>query len=373
MWLEAVKLLFLTALFWGAIPSNCQGYCFETQGVAQTRSKSWLSGEQDSFQRRVLFLDSCYVLTTIDTGTRYDFHSGSLILSTHWFAGSCCDAAVQVEFSFECIPGICGRTSAWVQNGRPNHLTNSECIRGDGRRCESKMDGRTIWRTWVSFGQSDTVAPLVWLVLWCSSTSRAFPFWLCMRRWMWAWVQNGRPNHPNLCGWMQHESEASWHIWCVCVLWTRPWEPNHKFDYDVWIRPWEPNHKFDYHACGLGHESRTINVTMMCGLGHASRTTNVCLCFYFFSFWRPWTKHESEPWMESTVKPSSPQWWWLEGSVSVYTYMRHVCVMCVTCVQHVNGEPMLRIIVPLDQRRLRWYRLCLFSALENMLRVRITF
>ncbi len=126
-------------------------------------------------------------------------------------------------------------------------------------------------------------------------------------------------------------------------VWIRPWEPNHKCDYDVWTRPWEPNHK--------------------------------CLFYVLFLFfWRPWTKHESEPWMQFTVKPSSPQWWWLEGSVSVYTYMRHVCVMCVTCVQHVNGEPMLRIIVlPLDQRRLRWYRLCLFPALENMLGVRITF
>jgi hypothetical protein len=89
MWLEAVKLLFSTALFWGAIPSNCQGY-----------SQIWISGEQDSFQRRVLFLDSYCVLTAIDTGTIYDeheFHSGSLILPTNCF-GSRCNAAVQVKF-----------------------------------------------------------------------------------------------------------------------------------------------------------------------------------------------------------------------------------------------------------------------------------
>jgi hypothetical protein len=31
----------LTALFWSAIASNCQGYCFEMQGAARARSKSW--------------------------------------------------------------------------------------------------------------------------------------------------------------------------------------------------------------------------------------------------------------------------------------------------------------------------------------------
>ena len=56
-------------------------------------------------------------------------------------------------------------------------------------------------------------------------------------------------------------------------VWIRPCEPNHRSDFDVWTRPCEPNHQ--------------------------------CL-FYFLFFLRPWTKHESEPWMESTVKPSSP-------------------------------------------------------------------
>jgi hypothetical protein len=175
--------------------------------------------EQASFQRRVLFLDSCYVLMAIATGTRYDeheFHSGSLILSTHWF-GSRCDAAVQVEFSFECIPGICGWTSVWVQNGRPNHLTNNECMWGDGRRCESKMNGRTIWWTWVSFGQSDTVATLVWLVLRCSSTSQLFPFG-CVWGGIATWGIRRRESKMDgrtiqiLYGLMQHESEASWHV-----------------------------------------------------------------------------------------------------------------------------------------------------------------
>jgi hypothetical protein len=224
MWLKAVNLLFWTALFWGAIPSNCQGYCFETQGAVRTRSKSWISGEQESFQRRVLFLDSCYVLTAIDTGTRYDeheFHSGSLILSTHWF-GSRCDAAVQVEFSFECIPGICGWTSAWVQNGRPNHLTNSKCIRGDGRRCESKMDGRTIWRTWVSFER--LILSPHWFGSCCDAAVQVefFLFFDCV----WGGLRRRESKMDGrtiriLYGWMQHESEASWHVWCVCVeRWT---------------------------------------------------------------------------------------------------------------------------------------------------------
>jgi hypothetical protein len=73
--------------------------------VARARSKSCISGERESFQGRVLVFYSCYELSAIDTGTRLDeheFHSGSLTLPAHWF-GSRCDAAVQVELSFECV------------------------------------------------------------------------------------------------------------------------------------------------------------------------------------------------------------------------------------------------------------------------------
>ena len=61
MCLEVVNLLFLTALFWSATASNCQGCCFALQWAALACSKSGISGERDSFQGRLLVFDSCYV------------------------------------------------------------------------------------------------------------------------------------------------------------------------------------------------------------------------------------------------------------------------------------------------------------------------
>ena len=53
MCLVVVNLLFLTALFWGATASNCQGCCFVMQGAALSCSKNWISGKRDSFQERL--------------------------------------------------------------------------------------------------------------------------------------------------------------------------------------------------------------------------------------------------------------------------------------------------------------------------------
>ena len=73
------------------------------------------------------------------------------------------------------------------------------------------------------------------------------------------------------------------------------------------------------------------------------------LCFYFFSF------------DDHGLSTSLNHGWNLLSSLhhsndddlkGVFRYT-HTCVMCVTCVQHVNVKPILRIIVPLDQRRLR--------------------
>ena len=189
-------------------------------------------------------------------------------------------------------------------------------------------------RTWIL----TTTMPTYWRSLWPVETRDMV---LCAT----CYITSSIPMHRRLEG---VDGRVFWPTNHYDV-WIRPCEPNHKCDYDVWTRPWEPNHK--------------------------------CLFYVLFLFfWRPWTKHESEPWMQFTVKPSSPQWWWLEGSVSVYTY-RNMCVtygrMCVTCewtcVSHEDGGSMPRITAPLDQQRPCWHRLYRLLALENMPRARLVF
>jgi hypothetical protein len=80
--------------------------------------------------------------------------------------------------------------------------------------------------------------------------------------------------------------------------------------------------------CGLGHESRTTNVTMMCGLGHESRTTNVCFMFYFFSF----DDHGLSTSLNHGCNLLSSLHHRNDDDLKGVFRYTHTCVMCASCV-----------------------------------------
>jgi hypothetical protein len=123
----------LNALFWSDTTSNCRRYYFEMQGAARARSKSWIPGKRASFQGRVLVIDSCYELSTIDTGPGHDeheFHSGSLTLSTQrcwWGSIRMCLLCRLIGLARAAMPST-SRALFWVcWGGGRNHDGEPSC------------------------------------------------------------------------------------------------------------------------------------------------------------------------------------------------------------------------------------------------------